>query len=178
MKRLYILRHATAIDRAESGEDIDRALTGEGREESELVGAFIKERGIKIDCVLCSPSARTRETWEMIAPHLGGKPRVHFPERLYGATEDALLAEIYAAPAKCDGILLVGHNPGLVDFARALCNREESKPKALERLDRKFPKGALASFKFDVDRWDEIALGAGRLTLFRTPKDLREDEED
>lgn len=172
MKRLYLLRHATAADGAAS--DFDRPLTHEGREESERVGAFMRKKAIEIDCVLCSPSVRTRETWNVVAKELrGGAPQAFYPERLYKEGEDAIYEEIGAAPGECDRLLVIGHNPGLELFARSLADAKSSRPKPLRRLLSNFPKAAFARYKLDIEGWDDIQRGIGRLTLFRTPKDLQ-----
>ena len=44
--------------------------------------------------------------------------------------------------------------------------------KSAERLRGKFPTAALAVIQFDIDRWNELALGTGRLRAFVRPKDL------
>jgi phosphohistidine phosphatase len=36
----------------------------------------------------------------------------------------------------------------------------------------KFPTAALAVIEFEVDRWDQVAPGTGRLRAFVRPKDL------
>lgn len=174
MKRLYIFRHATAIDKAGPMDDFDRPLTDEGREESKLVGAYMKKKGIEIDCALCSPSVRTRETWDFAVSKFGGKADVFYPERLYTDGEDAIYDEVSAASEQCNSIIIVGHNPGLEYFARSLADPNRSKPKALLRLMANFPKAVFVRFKLDIDRWDDIRAGIGRLTLFRTPSDLRD----
>jgi phosphohistidine phosphatase len=39
-------------------------------------------------------------------------------------------------------------------------------------LRGKFPTAALAVIQFDIDHWNELAAGAGRLRAFVRPKDL------
>lgn len=173
MKRLLLFRHAIAADRAPSGEDFDRPLTIKGREDSKLVGAYLNKKAIAIDCVLCSPAARTRETWEAASSVLKCAPTVLFPDRLYKEGEEAIYREIAAAPGVCERLLIVGHNPGLESFARSLADAEISRAKPLARLSAGFPKGALARFRLDIDRWDAIRPRSGRLTSFKRPKDLR-----
>jgi phosphohistidine phosphatase len=66
--------------------------------------------------------------------------------------------------------MLIGHNPGLGHLAGSLCG--SGPRKALERMRAKFPTGALAVIEFDIDRWNELAAGTGRLRAFVRPKDL------
>lgn len=174
MKRLYILRHATAIDKAGPIDDFDRPLTDEGGEESRLVGAYMKRKGLEIGCVLCSPSVRTRETWDGANAKLKADPQIFYPERLYKEGEEAIYDEVSTAPDECASILIVGHNPGLERFARSLADAKNSKPKPLLRILANFPKAVFARYKLDIERWDEIRPGIGRLTSFKTPSDLRD----
>ena len=68
-------------------------------------------------------------------------------------------------------LLVLGHNPGLEDLARGLAS-DDSESRAWELLLlEKFPTAALARFEFD-GRWDELRLGAARLTNCLRPKDL------
>ena len=65
---------------------------------------------------------------------------------------------------------MIGHNPGLEDFAGQLA-ADSSDAVALARLREKFPTAALARFVFDGG-WDQLHAGAARLTHLLQPKDL------
>jgi phosphohistidine phosphatase len=67
-------------------------------------------------------------------------------------------------------VLFVGHNPGLERFAVRLAGGGNGK--SLDRLKRKYPTAALAEFRFEAERWGDIAEGAGCLVRFVRPKDL------
>jgi phosphohistidine phosphatase len=66
--------------------------------------------------------------------------------------------------------MLIGHNPGLGGLAAGLAGAGPRK--AMERLRTKFPTAGLAALSFEIERWAEIAAGAGRLEHFVRPKDL------
>jgi phosphohistidine phosphatase len=67
--------------------------------------------------------------------------------------------------------LVIGHNPGLEEFARRLAGAG-SDAAALKKLEEKFPTAALARFVFEGD-WARLGLGDARLTHCVWPKDLR-----
>lgn len=172
MKRLTLLRHARASREDPSLEDFDRPLCDAGREDALLMGAFMSASGLAPDCALCSPSRRTRETFELVAPHFDGDLPVSFPKRLYGAPPAAILAEIAAAPTDASHLLVIGHNPGLHVLALNLIDFAKSDSATAMRLGEKFPPGALACFKFNISRWEEVAGARGALRRVATPKEI------
>jgi phosphohistidine phosphatase len=171
MKRVLLLRHADASKDREAFKDEDRPLTEEGHREAQAVGALIRGREIPLDYVVCSPSVRTRETLDDLLP-LPGDPEIAFSERLYAAGPQELLDEIRAAPEEKKRLLVVGHNPAIEFLARALADRVASKPGRIARIDQGFPTGAIARFRFDAQGWAGVREGGGRVTLFKTPKQL------
>ena len=89
---------------------------------------------------------------------------------IYPGAPGRLLETLRRAADDVATLMLIGHNPGLGHLAASLCG---SGPKqALERLRGKFPTAALAVIQFDIDHWNELALGTGRLRAFVRPKDL------
>jgi len=81
-----------------------------------------------------------------------------------------LMALVREAPAHVETLLVVGHNPGLEDFATRLAG-DGSAAEALGRMRTKFPTAALARFQFSGD-WRDLSPGSARLTHFLRPKDL------
>ena len=71
MRELILLRHAHAEPAAPGQADLDRPLSAEGLAEAESAGRWIKDNGWVPDCVLCSPSRRTRETLEAVLGEVG-----------------------------------------------------------------------------------------------------------
>ncbi len=97
-------------------------------------------------------------------------PGVRFQKNLYLADADTLLHQTRALDAKANSAMLVGHEPGMRDFALLLAGKGEDL--FLGRLTRKFPTAALAVFTFPFQRWDKIAAESGDLIAFVRPKDL------
>src|SRR5258708_14959043 len=122
--KLYLLRHATAVDVAPS--DAERDLTREGREEARIAGAALAELGVRLSHILSSPLLRARQTAEIAAKALKFPGNVEFLEELANnATTTALLKALKPfAPA--GEILLVGHMPTLSEHLAALIGAESA----------------------------------------------------
>ncbi|MCG6114741.1 MAG: histidine phosphatase family protein [Mesorhizobium sp.] len=169
-RTLLLLRHAKSSWDDPALADFDRPLAPRGETAAPVMGAEMARRGWRPDHALVSPSRRTRETWALVAPCLAEAPAEGFPERLYMAGADDLMAVVREAPAHLETLLVVGHNPGLEDFAARLAG-DASAAGALDRMRTKFPTGALARFEFE-GAWRDLAHGSARLTHFLRPKDL------
>jgi phosphohistidine phosphatase len=170
MKQLLLLRHAKSSWDNPVLADYDRPLASRGRKAARRIGRELAVRGWLPQRALVSPAARTRETWEVASAECPCVPEVSFRKVLYGASAGQLLAEAQRTPERIGMLLMLGHNPGLEDLVRGLTG-ENSEPEALELLLAKFPTAALARLEFD-GRWEELRLGAARLTNCLRPKDL------
>jgi phosphohistidine phosphatase len=112
--RLHLLRHAHAGDpEAWSGDDALRPLTRKGRQQCELLGAFLEGHGIRPDVIVTSPKVRASQTAELVAATLGMTVRVD--ERLGGGFGRRELWDLL------DGLgarepMLVGHDPDLSEL--------------------------------------------------------------
>lgn len=171
MKTLGLLRHGKSDWSDPSLEDFERPLAPRGTKAAPRMGKAMKALGLVPDLVLCSAARRTRETWDLVAPRLGGTPRVSLSRGLYLAGPPALLKAIREVGPEVETLLMIGHNPGLENLA-ALLAGPDSEPRLLTKMGKKFPTGALAVLAFEIDTWREAAPGAGRLIRFVRPRDL------
>lgn len=165
---VYILRHAKAADSDASDES--RPLTADGREGAALVGRYLAQFQPAPERVLCSPSLRTRQTWEIVASETGWRPEVALPRSLYLASAGDLFGTIQQQPDGVGRILLVGHNPGMHDFC--LKATDDPHHPLYQSLTLKFPPGSLAVFRCDIARWADAAPGRLRLLAFTKPSAL------
>jgi phosphohistidine phosphatase len=171
MRTLMLMRHAkSSWDQPELG-DIERPLAPRGRETAPLIARYLRENDWRPDLVLCSPAARVRETWQLMAPVLGDAIECKALRTIYPGAPSRVLEVLRRAADGIERLMLIGHNPGLARLAADLCGTGPKKQ--LERLRAKFPTAALAVIEFDLARWDELAPGAGRLRAFVRPKDLQ-----
>ncbi len=158
--KLYLLRHATAVDVAPS--DAERELTREGREEARIVGAALAELGVGLSHVLSSPLLRARQTAEITAQVLKFPGDVEFLKELANNTTIAAFLKTLKPFASANEILLVGHMPSLSEHLAALIGAES--PEA-------FPLGKASVACVELE---QLRAGAGQLRWLMRQKQLRE----
>src|SRR5215831_15640408 len=95
---LYLLRHAKAVPHGE-GADRERPLEQKGRRGAQAIAGWITEHRVAPELVLCSPSVRTRQTFDIVAPAFARPPQILFEDGLYLATTRQLLARLKQIPA-------------------------------------------------------------------------------
>ena len=157
MRDLILLRHAHA-DAAGAGQpDLDRPLSPTGREEARAAGDWLREHGLLPDRVLCSPSARTRETLAALGD-IGGAPATLEPA-IYEASPGTLAA-LVGAQREAERLLLVGHNPGLEQLAALMHSGQSGDYRGM-------PPGGIAVLRLPVDA--AIEPGIAALTQFWWP---------
>ena len=119
--------------------------------------------------MICSAARRTRQTWDLVAPELGGSPSVTFEPRAYAASAITLLYLVRELPDACRSALLIGHNPGVSELASNLL--EAAGDQAPGSPGLRFPTAAVAVLEFDGD-WAGLALAQARLLAYTSPGDL------
>lgn len=176
MKRLILLRHAKT-EASNKGGDHVRVLTERGQSDAALIGRCLAESGYHVDLVLCSTSARTRQTWDILAPLVGSKPGVEYLDSLYLAPAKRIVSIVDGAPDVDSTIMAIGHNPGMEEAAALLARKPETSEERanLKNMREKFSTTAFAVLDFDTDHWKEAAPHLGALTAFVRPKFLRDD---
>lgn len=168
MPRLFLLRHAKSPPAVPGQKDFDRPLAARGRAAATAVGRHMADEGYLPDLVLCSPSARTRETLDGVRPFLPGLAATYVRD-LYEASLGAMLKAIAAHADAAERLLVVGHNPSIHRLAETLPG--EGDPALLAGLSARFPTASLAVIEFS-GAWADLAAGDGRLVSFVTPADL------
>ena len=84
MPRLFLLRHAKSPPAVPGQKDFDRPLAARGRAAAPAVGRHMADKGYLPDLVLCSPSARTRETLDGSIKARLSPPMVDVREPVWG----------------------------------------------------------------------------------------------
>lgn len=150
MRRLIVMRHAKAIaPEAFEGADRDRPLNERGRRDAAAMADRLIAFGVsRVDMALVSTAARTRETWALMAERLSCEPAV-FDDDLYLTDARGLaIAASRAAPA--DTVLIIGHNPGLRDYANdLLLAPNPHDPAGAALLRARFPTAHAAVFAIE-----------------------------
>jgi phosphohistidine phosphatase len=172
MKRLYLLRHAKAQPADGATEDFDRTLMLSGMQDGAGMARHMRKNGYAVQLILCSASARTTQTAELLLQELVAE--IEYRDNLYLADAAKIIAAVRGAPATVSSLMVVGHNPGMEACATQLARepvrrRERARHEALEE---KFPTCALAILDFDIGRWRDMEQGMGKLVEFVRPRDL------
>ena len=159
-RRLILTRHAKSDWGDPEIRDSERPLNARGRRSARALGDFMASRGYEPEEVLCSPSQRTRETWnEVEGAALAVRPSVRFDEAIYHATPDELLKALRTATAPT--VMMIGHNPGIASFAASLPNQPP-----MDADFRTYPTGATLVVDFHIDSWAELEPGTGSVKDF------------
>ena len=165
MKRLILTRHAKSSWDDPLTPDHDRPLNDRGKAAAADLGQWLASRGYVPGEVICSDALRTRKTWSGIAPALPGSPVLELKPALYHAGPDVMLAVL--RHAKADVVMMIGHNPGIAEFATKLVAR------APQNTDfGRYPTGATLVADFPTDTWDQVAWGSGVVDDFIVPREI------
>jgi phosphohistidine phosphatase len=170
MRRLLLLRHAKAERLQSGGRDHDRILAKRGREDAIAVGAYLLCHKLVPNRALVSTSARTRQTWALVAMALTKPPPAEFEDSIYEASPEAMLKTIKATEPSARTLIVVGHNPGMQQLAGMLIASGDIE--ARQRLLEEYPTAAFAMISFAAESWDDVHAAGGRLEHFVTPQTL------
>lgn len=165
MKRLILTRHAKSSWDDPLTPDHDRPLNERGKAAAADLGQWLASRGYVPDEVYCSDALRTRKTWSGIAPALPGTAVLELKPALYHAGADVMMAVL--RHAKADTVMIIGHNPGIAEFAAKLVAQA---PRNAEF--QRYPTGATLVADFAVDSWQDLGWGQGVVDDFIVPKEI------
>jgi phosphohistidine phosphatase len=158
---IYIARHAWAGERGDPRwpDDSLRELTPDGIERYTRVVKALADRGFSPQRIVTSPYTRCRQTAEIIAKHVAGKPAIDELEALEPGSEIEPLID-WSRPQGNRDTCWVGHSPDVERLTAELIGDGAARIR--------FAKGAMASIGFE----SEINTGAGELNWLATAKML------
>ncbi len=159
MKTLMLLRHAKSDWDDSSLADFDRPLAARGKRDAPRVGKALRKRGSLPGLIISSPAARAKATIDAVIKTAKLDGELQFDETIYGASSAELIKAIRSLRDDISCSLLVGHNPGFEDLLERLTGSHD-----------RMPTAALASIEFQIDRWEDVEDGKGRLAWLVTPK--------
>jgi phosphohistidine phosphatase len=118
--KLYVIRHAIAIERGGGMADEDRYLTPRGRELFRLTAKTFAKKGIIPDRIVTSPLVRCVQTADILAEALAFSGELAVSRDLAPGFD---LAGLYRIISSCGGaqkIAIIGHEPDLGILVEAL----------------------------------------------------------
>jgi phosphohistidine phosphatase len=161
MKRIVLVRHATAVEVGPKGSDFHRRLKKRGRREAAIMADRVAGWVGVPDLVVTSPADRAWETARAFVERLGvPEERVAVREELYGGLlpEDFLrvvneMDDVHAS------VMVFGHDPSLSEFAASLISTFKSV----------IPKAGVVAIDVDRKNWGAVRAGDGKLAAFEQP---------
>lgn len=145
MKTLTLLRHAKSSWNDSSLADHERPLNKRGERDAPVMGARIQEAGIRPSLILTSPAVRAWTTAKIVAREISYPLEfLQREERLYHAGVRRILEVLSQQDASFNSVMVVGHNPGLTDFANYL----------VPDVTHNIPTCGIVSFKIESDDWN------------------------
>lgn len=161
MRTLTIVRHAKSSWKDTSLRDRDRPLNKRGERDAPRMGKRIGAAGIRPSLILSSPAVRAWTTAKIIAAEIGyPKEFLQREDDLYLASVEAMLDVLVGQDAGFNSLMLVGHNPGLTDFANYL----------VPGLTNNLPTAGVVSVTFERDGWSLYDRPETTLDLYDYPK--------
>lgn len=121
----------------------------------------IREHGIRPSLIISSPATRAWSTAKIIAKKLSyPKEFLQREDDLYLASLDDFLDVLTAQDNEFNSIMVVGHNPGITDFANYLS----------PGLTNNLPTAGVVSVQIDRDHWNLYERPTTKLLLHDYPK--------
>lgn len=160
MKKLILIRHAKSDWSNPLSEDFLRPLNKRGKKNAPLMAKVLKEKNIRPDLIISSPSIRTKQTLEYFIKELNYNDEVRFEESIYEAPYENLLKVIKDIPNIHKTVFLMGHNPGLCDLTNFLVDKN------FENI----PTCGIVEIDFNAKSWQDISKENSNLISFEYPK--------
>lgn len=161
MKILTLVRHAKSSWSDATLGDRQRPLNKRGKHDAPIMGRRIADHGIRPSLIISSPAERAWTTAKTIAEELSYP--LEFLQRedsLYLASLDDFLDVLIAQDKDFNSIMVVGHNPGMTDFANFLS----------PGLTHNLPTAGVVSVEIDQDHWKLYERPKTRLLVHDYPK--------
>ena len=161
MKRLTLMRHAKSSWENDSLDDFDRPLNARGLRTAPEMGRRLRALGDLPELILSSPAARAIQTARLVAAEISHpESRILEAAGLYHASPEKILEILQSLESVAHHIMVVGHNPGLTEFANMLGEI---------RIDN-IPTAGMLCVDLPGEVWSEIDPDGGEAVYFDYPK--------
>ena len=118
--KIYLVRHAAAVDRSPGTTEEQRYLTPEGRISFRKTARTLLKREVDPGLILTSPLIRAVQTAEILAETLGYTGPFVVTDALAPGFDIAGLEQLLSLYRDVDELVVVGHEPDLGSVAAAL----------------------------------------------------------
>ena len=152
MKQLALARHGHAAPFESEATDHARPLSRRGWIEVTAVAHRLQRHRWQPELIVTSSAVRTLETARCLAQAFNlGEAAIAVDPRLYQADVAGWLLVATELPPGADKVLLVGHNPGVSNFAHWLLPDQHVAG---------FTPGTIVTLDLEIAQWRELAPGA------------------
>ncbi len=158
---IYFLRHASAGQPKKGNPEKDdkRGLDPDGIEQCRYVGSALAALDVSVEALLSSPLKRATQTASLVGNEIGYDGKMQIEAALRPGAGFQEFRGLLGKYAKCEAIMVVGHNPNLSEFLSMLISEGQA-DSAVE-----LKKGAVARV--------EMRGKNGTLEWLLTPKSVR-----
>jgi len=156
MKTLILIRHAKSSWANIGQSDFDRPLNERGQKDAPEMARRLVEKKVHVEQIVHSGSVRTTETMNLFRKvlELDKKFCISLQE-LYHASVFQLEETVSVLDDRYDTIALIGHNPGITEFANTLTDFKTDN----------MPTCSMIAVQSDAKDWSEF-LEAKKVFLF------------
>ncbi len=161
-KKLFLFRHGKSDWEAKFGSDHDRPLAERGRFAAINMGKHIARIKQVPQLILCSSSARTKQTLALAMDSGKWQSEVIYYRELYLAGVQEAVEVIRKQSDTASKLMIVSHEPMCSSLIAELAMG----------ANVKFPTASVARISFRAEHWRDINSNKGRLDWLLTPKAL------
>ena len=159
LRKIILLRHAKSSWKDPSLRDFDRPLSKRGMNDIKLMKVYITSLVKEVDEIYSSPSLRTSQTINQIAPKFS---HVKYLDSLYLGNFSNVLTILESIQTQIKTVMIVGHNPCIQETMETLSKNPVEK----------FPTCAAAVFSLK-NGWSKTAKPIANLEKFIKPRDFK-----
>ena len=160
MKQLLLFRHAKSSWDDKHLADFDRPLNERGLATAPYMGELLARRDLLPDEIVSSPAKRAIQTATLFKESSGSNAPLRLEQRIYEASPHSLLQITMELNNEYSRVVFVGHNPGIEGFIGFLTGQLEPMPTA-----------AVAIIDLNIEHWNEVKFGCGKVVEVIRPKE-------
>lgn len=162
-RRLFMIRHAKSSWKNPLQSDFERPLNDRGENDAPNMGKRLKSMGIETpNLIISSTAKRAAQTAKKIAKQIGyNKDDIKWVEKLYHCIPAVFEEVLYELDDDVKSVFMVGHNPGITDFANELSSTF---------VTNNMPTCAVVGAEFKLKQWSEFSRVDKKIIMFEYPK--------
>lgn len=162
MKRLTLIRHAKSSWKDEALADHERPLAARGERDAPRMGERLRARHARPSLIISSTALRAKQTAQSVADALEYPHElIDYAPALYMASPDTILGLAAAQDDRHSDVMLVAHNPGLLELAGKLLP---------DWPHDNLPTAGIVAVEFATDQWAGITSTPARRLFYDYPK--------